>query len=70
MKFLMAIYSGLSTIPHTGGVYSVIQSYGNSFGVDVVLDSINMAYFDDDIILNHIYEKQIFSNLYDEDFEY
>ena len=53
-------------------MYSVLQSNGNSFGGDVVLDSFNMAYKGDDSILYLylIYEKQIFSGLYYEDHEY
>ena len=40
--------------------YSVMQSDGNSFCGDVVLDSFNMKYSDEDSILNKKYEKQIF----------
>ena len=48
-----------------------MQSNGNSFGGDVVLDSFNMAYKGDDSILYLylMYEKQIFSGLYYEDYE-
>ena len=37
--------------------YSVMQSNGNSFYRDVVLDSFNKASWDEDTILNQIYEK-------------
>ena len=51
------------TIPGSG-VYSVKQSEGNSFGGDIVLESVNMASRDEDSILNqtHIRTKyfQIF----------
>ena len=39
--------------------YSVMQSDRNSFGGDVVLDSFNMSYRDEDSILDQKYEKQI-----------
>ena len=63
---------GSSGLPHPGPIEfqsyiprdpisSVItQSDGNSFGGDVVLDSLNMAYMDKDSILDQKYEKQIF----------
>ena len=34
---------------------------------DVVLDSVNMAFREEDSIFNQLYEKQIFSDLYFED---
>ena len=40
--------------------YSVMQSEGNSFCEDVVLDSFNKVSRDKDSILNQVYEKQIF----------
>ena len=40
--------------------YSVLQSDGNSFCGDVVLDSFKMEYSDEDSILDKICEKQIF----------
>ena len=39
-----------------------MQSDGNSFCGDVVLDSFNMQYRDEDSILDQIHEKPIFSN--------
>ena len=45
-----------------------VQSDGNNFCGDVVLDSFNLAYKDQDNILDKIYEKQIFSVLYYKDF--
>ena len=45
-------------------IYSVMQSEGNSLCWDVVLDSSNKAYRDDDNILEHIFEKQIWSDCY------
>ena len=50
------------------GRYSVMQSDGNSFRGDVVLDSCNMSYRDEDNILDQKYEKQISWDLYYEDF--
>ena len=48
-------------------VYSLLkQSDGNSFCGNVVLDSVSMASRDDSI-LDQIYEKQIFSDLFYED---
>ena len=44
-----------------------MQSDGNSFCEDVVLDSFNRSYKDDSI-WDKKYEKQIFWNLYYEDF--
>ena len=40
----------------------------NSFFGDVVLDSFNMSYRDEDSILDLEYEKQIFCGLYYKDF--
>ena len=45
-------------------LYSVMQSYKNSFCEDVVLNSFNMVYRDDDINLDQIYIKQSFWYLY------
>ena len=42
-------------------------SESNSFWGDVVLDIFNMAYRDEDSILDQIYQKQIFSDFYYED---
>ena len=39
--------------------YSVMQSDGNRFCEDVVLDSVNMAYGHEDSVLDQKYEKQI-----------
>ena len=50
--------------------YSVIQSDGNSFGGDVVLDKVDMAFSYKDSILDLIYEKQIFSDLNYTDFKF
>ena len=44
-----------------------MQSDGNSFCEDFVLDGVNMTYMDEDSILYQIYEKRIFSNFYYED---
>ena len=46
-----------------------MQSDGNSFIGDVVLDSFNMSNRDEDSILDQKYEKQIFCALYFEDFK-
>ena len=43
---------------------------GTVFWGNVVLDSVNMAYRDEDSILDQIYEKQIFLNLYNEDLNF
>ena len=48
--------------------YSVKQSYANSFWGDVVLDTYNNVSRDEDNILDQIYIKQIFLDLYYEDF--
>ena len=45
-----------------------MQSDGNSFCGDVVLDGFNMSYRDEDSILEQKYEKQISWYLYYEDF--
>ena len=44
-----------------------MQSDGNSLWGDVVLDSFNKAYRDEDSILYQIYQKQIFSDFNYED---
>ena len=44
-----------------------MQSDGNSFCGDVVLDIIKMAYKDEDSILHQIFEKQKFSEFYYDD---
>ena len=41
-----------------------MQSDGNSFCVDVVLDSFYMVYSDEDSIKDQQYEKRIFWDLY------
>ena len=51
-------------------VYSVMQSDGNSFYGDVVLDSFNMVYIDEDSILDERYVKRIFWDLYYKDFQF
>ena len=43
--------------------YMVMQTDGNRFWRDVVLDSVNMEFRDEDNILDQICEKQIFSDL-------
>ena len=57
-------YSNSSNLFYTHVVactlYSVMQSYRNSFCVDVVLDSVNMAFGDEYSLLHQIFEKQIF----------
>ena len=47
-----------------------MQSDGNSFCADVVLDGVNMTYRDEDNILDQIYEKKIYSVLYDKDLNF
>ena len=47
-----------------------MQSDGNSFGGDVVFDSFNKASRDEGRVLDQINEKQIFTDLYYEDFRY
>ena len=44
-------------------MYSVMQSDGNSFYGDVVLDNYNKAYRDKDNIIDQKYKKQIFCDL-------
>ena len=42
--------------------YSVMQSDGNSFWGDVVLDNVNKASWDEDKILNQFYKRKICSD--------
>ena len=49
-------------------MHSVTQSYANSFWGDVVLDSFNNVYRDEDNILDQIYVKQIRPDFYSDDF--
>ena len=51
-------------------LYRVMHLDGNSFLGDVVLDSVNMAYGDEDSILDRIYEKQTFLNFNNEDLNF
>ena len=54
-------------------IYSVMQSDGKSFGEDVVLDSVDMAYREEDSILDQIYEiyeNKYFLDIYNEDFDF
>ena len=51
-------------------IYSVMQSDRNRFCGDVVLDSFNMAYGDEGRILFRKYKKQIFWDLYYQDFKF
>ena len=51
-------------------MYSVTQSLSNSLLGDVVLNSFNMVYGDENSILDQIYEKQIFSTFYSEDLKF
>ena len=51
-------------------MYSVTQSYANSFGGDVVLDKFNNVSNDEDNILDRIYKKQICSNFDYEDLKF
>ena len=49
----------------------MMQVDRNSFCDNVVLDSVNMAFRDEDSFLDHIYdEKQIWLNFHDDDFIY
>ena len=41
-------------------VYSLMQSYSNSFWENVVVDGFNNASWDEDDILDQMYHKQIF----------
>ena len=47
-----------------------MQSDGNSFCGDVVLDSFNMVYNVEDSNYDQKHEKQIFLDLYNEDVEF
>ena len=51
-------------------MYSVMKSDGNSFCGGVVFDSLNMAYAEEDSMSNQNYEKQIFWDLYYEEFKF
>ena len=51
-------------------VYSVTQSYANSFLRDVVLDTFNNVSRDEDNILDQIYIRQICLEFYYEDFKF
>ena len=53
----------------SGTSYCVMQSDGKSYGVDVVLDSFNLANRDEGSIRGQKYGKQIFWNLYYEDYK-
>ena len=44
-----------------------MQSDGNCFVGDVVLDSVYVVSMDEDVILDRIYEKQIFVDFYCKD---
>ena len=46
------------------GTYTVMQSDRSSISGDVVLDSLNMVYRDEDSNLDQTCEKQIFCTLY------
>ena len=45
-------------------LYSVTQSYANSFWGDVVLDSFNNTFRDEDNISDQIYTRQMCSDFY------
>ena len=47
-----------------------MQSDRNSFKGEVVLESVNMAYWGKDSILYHVYEKEILLDLYFEDLKF
>ena len=47
-----------------------MKSNGNSFSGDVVLDSVTMAFSDEDSIMDQIYQKLTFSELINEDFKF
>ena len=47
-----------------------MQSDGNSFGGDVVLDNVNTLSSFEDSILDQMHEKQMFSCLHFEDFKF
>ena len=47
-----------------------MQSDGNSYCGDVVSKSFNIAYWDEDGILDLKYTEQIFLDLYYEDFDF
>ena len=49
-------------------MYSVTQSYANSFWGDVVLDTFNNVSSDEDNILDQLYTKQICPDFYYDDF--
>ena len=51
-------------------IYSITQSYANSFWGDVVLDSFNNVSMDEDNILDQIYKKQLCSDFYYEDLKF
>jgi len=50
--------------------YRLMQSDGHSFGGNTVLSSIIIVKRDEDSVLDQIYEKQIFSYIYNEDFRF
>ena len=49
-------------------LYSVTQSFANSFSGHVVLDTFNNVSRDEDNILDQIYKKQICPDFYYDDF--
>ena len=50
--------------------YSVMQSDGNSYCGDVVLDSFNKVYWDEDTILEQIYKRKYVRIFYSNDFNF
>ena len=52
------------------GIYSVTQSYANSFWGYVVLDTFNNVSRDEDNISDQIYIKQMCSDFYYEDLKF
>ena len=50
--------------------YSVMQSDGNSFCRYVVFYNVNMSYIDEDSIIDQINEKQIFLDVYCENWKF
>ena len=70
--YCITLYVGTVQHPTTRRImsYSVMQSDGNSLCGDIVLDSFSMTYADEDSILDQNLEKQMFWNLYCEDFEF
>ena len=63
-------YEHLNFVQHPADNTSLMQSDGNSFIGDVVLETFNMSYRDKDSMLDQKYKKKIFCALYYKDLKF